>query len=155
VLRIHTLATREAYYAEGVGEINLMSRYSSYYRRAWWEKPVTWIAIVGALVVVSIPLAIDYQEFHYATLEVCEKERSATSEGAEYRIYTDQGTFVMKDAWFAGRRFDTADEYGSLQTDTVYEVTFKGWRVPILSLFPNIVELEKVPSGISPNGGCG
>lgn len=77
-------------------------------------------AVVALLVVVFIviPVTINYHTFQQRTVVICGKERAAPS--GEYRIYTSDGTFVMEDIFFAGRRFDTADAYGKLKEDKPY-----------------------------------
>ena len=70
--------------------------------------------IIGVLVLVVWPFT-NYQSHKTQTVTVCDKERAATGSGGEYRIYTDKGTFVMKDSWLGGTRFDTADAYGKIK----------------------------------------
>lgn len=110
---------------------------------------------IAVLMVVGLPAIVSYNTFHERIVMVCEKERAATSGGdAEYRVYTSDGTFVMEDILLAGTRFDTADAYGKLKTGKSYEVTYKGWRVPFFSMFPNIVGAKQLPEGSRVSGQC-
>ena len=41
-------------------------------------------------------------------------------------------------------KFNSADRYGALQPGRRYQLTVIGWRVPLFSWFPNIVEAREV-----------
>ena len=113
-----------------------------------YRSPINPLWFIGVVLVllVCIPLFISYQHQSTRTITVCSKERAATDNGAEYRIYAAEGTFVMKDSLIGTRRFNTADAYARIQNDTTYKVTTKGWRVPFLSGFPNILKATKLPA---------
>jgi hypothetical protein len=110
------------------------------------------LAAVIALI-VGITLITSYQSQKHRTVTVCSKEPVSTGDGHEYRIYTDGGTFVMKDIYIGGTRFNTADAYGKIRPDTTYDLTYKGWRLPLFSTFPNIIEAD-VHQGNDHESGC-
>lgn len=94
-------------------------------------------------VIVIVVFTIGYQHQTKQTITICSKERAATSNGAEYRIYAAEGTFVMKDSLIGKVRYSTADAYARIKKDTTYDVVTKGWRIPFFSAFPNILEAKQ------------
>ena len=76
------------------------------------------------------------------TCTVASKESVAKEGEHEYRVYTEQcGTLSVNDSWLR-LRFNSADVYGSIQEGKTYEVTTMGFRIPIFSTFPNILEVK-------------
>jgi hypothetical protein len=76
------------------------------------------------------------------TCTVTGKESITTSEGHEYRVHTDEcGTLVNSDAW---GKFNSADIQGQLHEDETYIFTTWGYRNGFLSMFPNIIEADRV-----------
>ncbi len=64
-----------------------------------------------------------------------------------YLIYTDHGVFRNDDAgWFL--KYNSSDFYGELDVGKRYRLKVYGWRIPILSMYPNIVRMKalKAPS---------
>lgn len=75
------------------------------------------------------------------TCTVQDKDRSSNSEGnSVHRIYTDCGTFEIRDALFQGN-FNSADVYNSLKPGKTYELRTAGARIGPISSFPNIIEV--------------
>ena len=120
-----------------------MYRNSYYHPRNHVGKIVSVVVLVVLALVGSAIWFTTYNAKYSRTLTVCSKEAVATKDGHEYRIYTSSGTFVMADSMFGTTRFDTADAYSKVQEKTTYDVTYKGWRLPFLSEFPNILSLKK------------
>ena len=59
-----------------------------------------------------------------------------------YLIYTDHGVFRNDDAgWFV--KFDSSDFYGNLDVGKQYDLKVYGWRISMLSMYPNIVRMKK------------
>lgn len=79
------------------------------------------------------------------TCTVESKDRSATKDGgSDMRIYTrDCGVLQVADS-LLDVRFDSADMYASLQEGKRYEFNTRGWRLPALSMFPNIIQAKEV-----------
>lgn len=60
-----------------------------------------------------------------------------------YLIYTDHGVFRNDDAgWHV--KFNSSDVYGNLDKGKRYHMKVYGWRIPIFSMYPNIVRVEEV-----------
>jgi hypothetical protein len=82
------------------------------------------------------------------------KERICTSTGTGtdtrvscyYAIYTDDGTFKLTDSFVYGR-FRSSDIYGQLRDGQRYRFKVAGFRLPLVSEYPNIVsDPEEIPS---------
>ncbi len=67
----------------------------------------------------------------------------ATIGGPGRRSLGDCGVFEVGDELALGK-FNSADRYGALQPGRRYQLTVIGWRVPLFSWFPNIVEAREV-----------
>ena len=60
-----------------------------------------------------------------------------------YLIYTDAGVFRNDDAgWFM--KYNSSDVYGNLDEGKHYRLKVYGWRIPIFSMYPNIVRAEEM-----------
>jgi hypothetical protein len=116
------------------------------------------IALVGAgvgigacgVVVESLRDGVNTKQ---ETVTVCDKEYVRGSEGSgEYRVYVadesgDRHTKRVADTLLiGGTRFNSADTYAQLDRGVTYDITTSGYRIGILSQFPNIIEVEKIPT---------
>lgn len=133
-----------------------MSDYYGYHSYDNRLRPPTLIIVGIVLVVIAIvcivPLYHSYKRVSTATVTVCDKESVDTGDGNhEYRVYTSAGTYVVKDHIVNGARFTSADTYGKLQRNTVYQIKSYGWRIGFFSSFKNILEATKVPDA-KPSG---
>ncbi len=108
------------------------------------------LALLGIVVIVG--LAFFKYQSTYGTIEnvdvvVTDKERVTTGSGdsisSKYLIYTDGETFENTDNLFYGT-FNSSDFYGRIQRNHRYRLTVCGWRVPWLSMYRNIVEMQEV-----------
>lgn len=86
------------------------------------------------------------------TFTVTDKERvtesSTDSEGnstttSHYRIYTESpdgeiNVYKNTDAWLSGK-FASSNLHGYLREGCDYDATTYGWRIPLISMYPNIV----------------
>lgn len=107
------------------------------------------LVIITALMFTNAP----YQWLTARTVEAAlikDKQistESKTSDGtvvSTYLIYTDQGVYRNDDAVWR-LKFDSSDVYGALDVGTRYDLKVYGWRIPILSRYPNIVSIKEVP----------
>lgn len=81
---------------------------------------------------------------HLTDCLVIGKDRTTNtqSSGSDMRIYTENcGTLQVKDSMLLGR-FDSADTYAKIEQGKTYNFHTVGWRAPIFSVFPNIIEVE-------------
>lgn len=97
---------------------------------------------------LTIILIIGYPTAYYLSSETIEitindKERITTGSGenisSKFIIYTDNGVFENTDSWLF-LKFNSADFQNKFQIGETYEVKVAGWRIPILSMYKNIVK---------------
>ncbi len=70
-----------------------------------------------------------------------ETDRETGKVASTYLIFTDRGVYRNDDAgWFA--KFDSSDFYGNLDVGKTYRIKVYGWRIPIFSMYPNIVRMK-------------
>ncbi len=74
------------------------------------------------------------------------KERIANGSGNNlshrYLVFTDEGTFEVTDTLLFFD-FSSSDRYSRLKDGRTYRIKASGWRVPFLSMYENIIELEE------------
>ena len=61
----------------------------------------------------------------------------------EARLYTSCGVFTVNDDTFRAH-WDSADTYAGLHEGWTYDLDTAGFRVPILSKFPNMLDAREV-----------
>lgn len=71
------------------------------------------------------------------------KDRAGNTSGqSDMRVYTEEcGTFTVSDSILKGR-WDSADTYAEIEQGERYTFRTAGIRVPVLSMFPNILEAD-------------
>lgn len=97
---------------------------------------------------LSVSAAYNYGTMASATVIVSEKERIVETDGdggvsSKYLVFTDQGVFENQDTIFHFK-FNSSDVYGELSAGDTFEISYYGWRVGLLSWYPNIIEVKKV-----------
>lgn len=99
-------------------------------------------SIISALTVVAIHAYTSSDRQVTVTVQnegrVC--TGSGTSVSCQYLIYTTGGTFKDTDSLIAGK-FSSSDLYGQLQTGHTYTLEVRGYRIPIMSEYPNILRI--------------
>lgn len=102
------------------------------------------IAIVAFLGIGFGVISGTHVETHSACV-VTDKDRTTNSEGqSDMRVYTENcGVFSVKDSIFI-MRFDSADTFSQIKVGDTYDFESRGFRVGILSQFPNITEATAV-----------
>lgn len=100
--------------------------------------------ILSIVVFVSIAVATIHEYFKEDTITVTifDKERIRRLHSSKYLIFTDKGVYRNSDS-FLKMKFRSSDMYGRLHLNEQYEITVYGWRVPLLSLYRNIVEVKE------------
>jgi hypothetical protein len=117
-------------------------------RRRTRAARVFWTAtlIIAALVVGAV--VITWQTYMSSTRDVTavvvDKNRVCDGTGSSvncyYLIYTSVGTFKDSDSLVAGK-FSSSDLYGQLQLGHAYRLHVRGYRIPVLSEYPNILSI--------------
>jgi len=101
------------------------------------------IAFVIVCIVASITISVvEAFDIDYYDVTVTDKDIKRNSESTDiYLIYTDNTTYVITDS-FIHWRFDSSDLYGSIREGQRYRIKTCGWRIPFLSSYENILEVE-------------
>jgi len=104
------------------------------------------LILVAVMIIGSIFLSIaGYQNKQTIKTKVTDKERITQNSGDEinsfYIIYTEAGTFKLEDDMFYGN-FNSSDWYGQIHRDSTYTFETVGYRIGILSSYPNIVNFK-------------
>lgn len=99
--------------------------------------------LAGVLALTTIPPVALVQSREPVTITVTDKERVTDSNGSKYLIFTEQGTFEVTDSLVA-TRWNSSDVYGEIEEGGTYTATRQGWRVPFMSLYPNLLDVEEV-----------
>ncbi len=103
--------------------------------------------ITGMVVLVFLGLAGSLAitaKNEKVNIQVTGKDRSTNQEGTSvYQVYTKNETFRMSDTLYYGK-WNTADRYSKLQKGKSYSCLASGIRVPLLSIFRNLVDCKKM-----------
>lgn len=99
------------------------------------------ITAIIAILVTTVLVRTSLFNRTEVTCKVTSKESVYKNEASEYRVYTTCGTFNVRDD-VTIVRFDSADLYGSIETNKVYTFKVGGLRIGYLSLFPNILQIR-------------
>jgi hypothetical protein len=100
------------------------------------------VAIIIGITAFSITIYANVKTF---TVKVDSKERITQSVGDKiesfYLVYTDKGTFKLEDDFFRGN-FYSSDVYGRIKQDSTYTFKTLGYRIGVMSEYPNIIEVK-------------
>lgn len=106
---------------------------------------ISWTIIAMIiLAVLSLPFLYVYctQRNHEITVKKTERIVSPDGKSSKYLIYAEDGVYENTDNVFR-MKFNSADVYNQLQNGKTYMCDTYGWRVPFLSMYPNIVECKE------------
>lgn len=106
------------------------------------------IFILAALVTLTGFVVSTVVVNDYANCTVTRTETTVVSSGdsvtSQKRVYTENcGVFVVNDNFVHGV-WNSADIYGSIQEGNTYDFTATGYRVPLFSWFPGIINASPV-----------
>ena len=105
---------------------------------------IAFIVLLVASIGISIYLPIATKE--NVTITVVDKERivesGTDSVSSKYLIFTEDEVFENTDSLLVFK-FNSSDIQGKLKIGETYQVRVYGWRVPIFSMYRNIIEIEK------------
>lgn len=104
--------------------------------------PVEWVIIIGVLIMFWV-LIYSVTNYTEVTITVKDKVVKNYEDDSLYLIFTDKGTYEVRDSVVNGR-FDSSDMYGRLEKGHTYKVTVIGFRVPMLSWYKNILTAEEI-----------
>lgn len=112
------------------------------------------VAVMAVLFVVAAGAsALNAFHVRHMTCTVTEKDRTTrvttdadgrVSSSSDARLYTeDCGVLSVSDSLLSWH-FNSADTYATVKEGRTYEVTTRGYRIAIFSMFPNVVEATEV-----------
>jgi len=102
--------------------------------------------LVAVIIIGTVGLGITgYANVKTVTAKVEGKERITEQHGktidSYYLVFTDKGTLKLEDDLFRGN-FYSSDVYGRLRLDSTYTFKTSGYRIGLLSSYPNIIEVK-------------
>lgn len=74
------------------------------------------------------------------TATVTGKDRSVSKDESKWIVMTDKMSFENTDSLFHAK-FNSTDIQGQLVEGNTYEISYYGFRVPFLSIYPNITDV--------------
>lgn len=111
------------------------------------------LALFIALLITSNLIVIPFLEIsdeRAITVTVTDKQvkRNPSSGIDEYLIFCkdSSGEIIVlrnEDSFLKGK-FNSSDFYGKIEIGSSYRFTICGKRIPFLSMYPNIIEIEKI-----------
>lgn len=110
-------------------------------------KHISVVISVVIMIFIAFMLNILYQygTINNVNLTVNKSERVCTSIGEDqsckYLIFADAGVFENTDT-LLHFKFNSSDIYNQMKEGEAYNVTTYGWRVPFLSMYPNIIKID-------------
>lgn len=100
------------------------------------------IAGIVAILLIAYPAAL-YSSETTATVTVTKTERITSGNTGYYLVFTKQGVFANADSiWFG--KFNSSDLYATIKEGDTLRLRVAGWRVPFMSMYPNIIEATKL-----------
>lgn len=106
--------------------------------------------IKSLIILIFFAAIAIYPTVHFTTMEevqftVKNTERiTTTSNGtmsSKYLVFTDVETFENTDS-FLSMKFNSSDIYGSIEKGQTCNATVNGYRIPFMSMYRNIIEVE-------------
>lgn len=120
------------------------------YGRSSWSDNSGCGGIIFAAVIIVImlvcSLAAVLHTTEYTNLTVTDKSYSGESDGYIVWFEDANGTqyeFENSDSLLRGK-FNSGTIQGKLKEGCTYNITTTGWRIPLFSAYPNIIEYELV-----------
>lgn len=121
------------------------------------ERKVRKLRVSGILVIVVLVMVLGvfcsvYQSFndHTYTVTVTDKDRvrNKDDDGSKYLVYADDlngKSMVFENTDSLLRwKWNSSNVQGSLKEGNTYKITVVGYRVPIFSMYENIIKVEKI-----------
>ncbi len=99
------------------------------------------VLLVLAVLFSSVIGAIFFQDT--VTAKIIRLERVNNKESSKYLIFTEKETFENTDTLLF-TKFDSSDLYGKLIAGKTYRLRVYGFRIPLFSMYRNIVEVTEV-----------
>jgi len=103
----------------------------------------TVIAAGSGLIMGTIHISSALRSSLGNTFTVTGKAAVVHGNSNKYLVFTDVTTYEVGDSYIHGR-FDSSDVYGKIKVGATYTSTLQGRRIPIFSMYQNIIEPVEV-----------
>jgi hypothetical protein len=105
------------------------------------------VIIITLALAIIVTLTQNFNDTEY-TITVTDKERVVTQKSSYYLVFGEDESenvlvFENADTLFRGK-FDSSNIQGKLKIGGTYTVTVVGYRIPFLSMYQNIIEVEEI-----------
>lgn len=117
----------------------------NYYSERKTDWKIIWF-IVFIISMLILTVAPAFYSTNYTNLTVVDKSYSGEADGYIVWFEDENGTqyeFENADSLLRGK-FNSGTVQGKLKEGNTYNITTTGWRIPIFSAYPNIIEYELV-----------
>ena len=98
------------------------------------------IAVVVLFLIIGIPIVKNGNR-QDVSFTVKDKTVTVSKSKSKYLIFTDKGVYENADSLLQGK-WDSSDMYNSLEIGKQYKVEVRGYRIPFLSMYQNIIRVE-------------
>jgi hypothetical protein len=117
-----------------------------------------WGGAAAVVVAIAVVIALVWTMYMNSTREVTVKinktgQTCTNGSSCTNLVYTSGGTFKNSDSLLAGK-FNSSDVTGSLCPGGVYKLKVRGYRNGLLSMWPNILQVEAVVTPPPAGSGC-
>ena len=102
-----------------------------------------WVSVFIFCFVALLALYLFVLNDHYVICRVVDKAVKVDKDSSYYLIYTSKGVYANKDEFLRGK-FDSSDVYARIQTGKLYRFRLIGVRIPIFSMYENILAVERI-----------
>jgi hypothetical protein len=101
------------------------------------------IFLIIAAFVGCIAYNVNWYNSQTTTIITVEsKDIKNYDKSSKYLIWSKEGeVFENTDSWMFGK-FNSSDLYGKLKIGQKYRVLVVGWRIPLYSMYRNIIEIK-------------
>lgn len=104
----------------------------------------------SAIVISTLLFMVAISYFYYETertisnIRVNNTEISVKQGNSNYLVFTEnEGVLTVKDSLLLWS-FNASDRFNKIKLKSTYNFTIIGWRIPILSMYPNIIKIDKI-----------
>lgn len=100
-----------------------------------YTKLLTGLGVAG---LISLSAILSYTTVDTISVTVTDKERVTTKEDSYYLVFSDGETFKNEDSLIQ-LKFSSSDLQGKLKRGKAYTCKVNWFRVPVLSMYRNII----------------
>lgn len=103
------------------------------------------LPIILILIAAAIYPTLYYTSSEIVEITVSKTERISTGSGEDlshkFLIYTEGEVFENTDSWLY-MKHNSTDIQNKAKTDSTYSVKVAGWRIPLISSYRNVIEIN-------------